>query len=63
VRRYLALSAATLSFVMLTGSSCDRESNCPDDSEAMSMSAELKPTCKPEGKAPKWVEPSPTVKP
>jgi len=61
VRRYLALSAAVLSFVMLTGSSCGEKGNCPDDTEAISVV--LKPTCKPDPKAPKWVDPSPTVTP
>lgn len=63
MRRYLALSAAVISFTLLTGSSCDGENSCPDDSEAVSVSAELKPTCKPVNKGPKWVDPSPTVKP
>lgn len=61
MRRYIALSFAVISFTLLTGSSCEG-TGCPDDSEAVSVSSEMKPTCKPVNKAPKWVGPSSTVK-
>ena len=61
MRRFIAVAALCVSLPFAMGSSCNGNNDCPDDTEASSISMSHKPTCKPNS-GPKWVPPSPTAK-